>query len=91
MTSLMENFTLRMAGINPQRAPPKNPAKNINGMMIAAGRWGPQFNPTHVPKIAPISSWLSAPMFQNLPLKARVKPLPIKINGIALVMVSLIP
>ena len=91
MTSLIENFIFKMAGINPQRPPPINPARNIRGTMIGHGRCGPQFSPTQVPKMAPISSWLSAPIFQNLARKATARPPPIKIRGIALVTVSLMP
>jgi len=87
----MANLIFKKAGISPQMAPPINPAKNMRGMITGAGRCGPQLSPTQVPKMAPIKSWLSAPMFQNLALKAMVSPTPIRIRGMALVTVSLKP
>ena len=91
MTSFMENFTFKTAGIKPHRAPPINPAVNIRGIMMYDGSTEPHARPVHVPNAAPRRSWPSAPMFQNFARKARARPEPMRINGIAFVMVSLIP
>jgi len=75
----------------PQSPPPMKPAKNIIGTMIYEGSASPKVKPVQDANAAPMSNCPSAPMFQNLALKARVRPAPINIRGMALVRVSLNP
>jgi hypothetical protein len=91
ITSLMENLIFKIAGMIPHKAPPRKPARKIRGTMIYGGKLSPKLSPVQVAKMAPIRSWPSAPIFQNFALKARVSPVPIKIRGMALVMVSFNP
>ena len=91
ITSLILNRTFNNAGIRAQSPPAKNPAINISKIVIHDGIDGPICNAIHVAPAEPKTSWPSAPIFQNFARKTRVSPAAIRISGIALVIVSLIP
>ena len=70
-----------------QMPPARNPATMIMGSNII---WGmpPSETPNAVAVSAPANSWPSAPMFQNLALKAKATASPVNKSGLAFTKVS---
>ncbi len=78
---------MRSAGIEAQRPPARNPATMTVGKTTI---WGmpPSETPSAVAARAPANSWPSAPIFQNLALKAKATASPVSKSGLAFTKVS---
>jgi hypothetical protein len=87
ITSWAPVRALRTPAIEPQAAPPRNPARMASGMWIADGR--SHVNPTQPAQVAPITSWPAAPMLNRPARNASATDRPPSARGVASVSVRL--